>query len=69
MLMVCVLFVVNAGRIFSSAIVEMNELRGREIKNTALSAVCFSIHFLSVLCTVYVFVAYVLAAYFLLFFL
>ena len=64
MLMVCVLFVVNAGRIFSSAIVEMNELRGREIKNTALSAVCFSIHFLSVLCTVYVFVAYVLAAYF-----
>ena len=64
MLMVCVLFVVNAGRIFSWAIVEMNELRGREIKNTALSAVCFSIHFLSVLCTVYVFVAYVLAFYF-----
>ena len=64
MLMVCVLFVVNAGLIFSWAIVEMNELRGREIKNTALSAMCFSIHFLSVLCTVYVFVACALAAYF-----
>ena len=64
MLLVCDLFVVNAGSIFSWAIVNMNELRGREIKTTALSVMCFSIHFLSVVCTVYFFVAYALAVYY-----
>jgi len=54
----------NAGFIFSWAIVDMNELRGREIKNTALSAMCFSIHFLSVLCTVYFLVVWALFFYY-----
>ena len=59
MLWVCNLFVMNAGLIVSSAIIDMNRfyrLNGRKIKNTA-SAMCFSTHFLSVLGSVYFFVA------------
>ena len=49
----------SAGLIVSSAIIDMNKfyrLSGRKIKNSG-SAMCFSIHFLSVLGTVYVHVA------------
>ena len=58
MLSVCNLFVVSAGFILSSAIIDMNKFNrvsGREVTNT-VSAMCFSIHFLSLLCTVYIFV-------------
>ena len=59
MLVVCNLFVINAGLIFSWAIVDMkkfNRLRDRKIKNT-VTAMCVSIHFLSVLCILYFVVA------------
>ena len=59
MLWACNLFVMSAGLIVSSAIIDMNKfyrLSGRKIKNSG-SAMCFSIHFLSVLGTVYVHVA------------
>ena len=56
MLWACNLFVVSAGLILSSAIINMNKFNrvsGREFINT-VSAMCFSIHFLSLLCTVYI---------------
>ena len=52
-------FTVSAGSIFSWAIVDMrkiNRLSGRKNKNT-VTAMCVSIHFLSVLCILYFFVA------------
>ena len=66
MLLVCNLFVINAGLIFSWAIVDMkkfNRLRDRKIKNT-VTAMCVSIHFLSVLCILYFVVACGLAFHF-----
>ena len=59
MLWACNLFVMSAGLIVSSAIIDMNKfyrLSGRKIKNSG-SAMCFSIHFLSILGTVYTHVA------------
>ena len=52
-------FTISAGSIFSWAIVDMrkiNRLSGRKNKNT-VTAMCVSIHFLSVLCILYFFVA------------
>ena len=59
MLWACNLFVMSAGLIVSSAIIDMNKfyrLSGRKIKNSG-SAMCFSAHFLSVLGSVYIFFA------------
>ena len=66
MLVICNLFVMNAGIIFSWVMVSMNTFNrpsGRVIKNTA-SALWFSSHFLSVLCIFHFFVAGVLAFHF-----
>ena len=60
MFWICNLFVVyTGGLIFSWAIVNMkkfNRLRDRKIKNT-VTAMCVSIHFLSVMCILYLLVA------------
>ena len=59
MLRASIAFAIFAGAIFSLVIVDMrkiNRLSGRKIKNT-VTAMCVSIHFLSVLCTLYFFVA------------
>ena len=56
MLWACNLFVMSAGLIVSSAIIDMNKfyrLSGKKIKNSG-SAMCFSSHFLSVLGAVYI---------------
>ena len=65
MLWVCILFVMSAGLIVSSAIIDMNKfyrLRCRKIKNSG-SAICFSSHCLSVLGEVYILVAFVFCLY------
>ena len=65
MLCVCNLFVLSAGLIVSSAIIDMNKfyrLRCRKIKNSG-SAMCFSSHCLSVLGEVYILVAFVFCLY------
>ena len=59
MLRASIAFAIFAGAIFSLVIVDMrkiNRLSGRKIKNT-VTAMCVSIHFLSVLCILYFFVA------------
>ena len=58
-LQACIFLASSAGPIFSWAIVDMrkiNRLSGRQIKNT-VTAMCVSIHFLSVLCILYFIVA------------
>ena len=63
MLLAGIVFANFAGPIFSWAIVDMrkiNRLSGRKIKNTA-TAMCVSIHFLSVLCILYFIVVFGLA--------
>ena len=64
MLPVCNIFVMSTGFIFSWVIFYMNKLRCRKTENTTLNALCFSIHFLSVLCNVYFLFACGLALYF-----
>lgn len=59
MLLAGILFANFAGTIFSRAIVDMRKINrssDRKIKNT-VTAMCVSIHFLSVLCTLYFIVA------------
>ena len=65
MLCVCNLFVMSAGLIVSSGIIDMNKfyrLRCRKIKNSG-SAMCFSSHCLSVLGEVYILVALVFSSH------
>ena len=67
MLWVCNVFVVSAGLIFSSAIIDMsisNRVSGRKVTNK-VSAMCLSIHFLSLLCAAHIVVCVALCFTFL----